>query len=48
LASYAPEALLAGWERASSLAARSERLNLDRGQLIAAMAYDLREALTGA
>lgn len=41
----APEALLNAYEQVSSLAGRGEGLNLDRAQLIAAMAYDLRQAL---
>jgi DNA polymerase-3 subunit delta' len=37
--------LLAGWELLSALLARGEALNLDRAQLVNAMAYDLRAAL---
>lgn len=48
LTGAAPAALLAAWERVSALASRGEALNLDRGQLIAAMACDLREALAEA
>ena len=48
LAGASPAALLTAWERVSALAARGEALNLDRGQLVAAMAYDLRAALSDA
>lgn len=37
--------LLAAWEALSVLVARGEGLNLDRSQLLHAMAYDLRAAL---
>lgn len=37
--------LLAAWEALSELVARGEALNLDRAQLIHAMAHDLRAAL---
>lgn len=40
-----PSALLAAWETATRLIARGEGLNLDRGQLIHALAHDLRAAL---
>lgn len=43
-----PAALLSAWEKLSALSARGEALNLDRAQLIAAMAYDLRAALSAA
>ncbi len=45
LAGADASALLAGWEALSALVARGEALNLDRGQLINAMAFDLRVAL---
>ncbi len=48
LAGASAAALLTAWERISALAARGEALNLDRGQLVAAMAYDLRAALSDA
>lgn len=48
LAGTPPAALLAAWEAVFELAARGEGLNLDRGQLIAAMAYDMRAALSDA
>ena len=40
-----PSALLAAWETAGQLIARGEGLNLDRGQLIFALAHDIRAAL---
>lgn len=40
-------ALLAGWETLSRLVGRGEAVNLDRGQLIIAMAHDLRLAIRG-
>jgi DNA polymerase-3 subunit delta' len=40
-------ALLEGWQAVSQLCGRGEALNLDRAQLIEAMAYDLRNALLG-
>ncbi len=40
-----PAAILNAYEQLSSLAVRGEGLNLDRIQLITAMAYDLRRAL---
>lgn len=43
-----PEALLTAWETLSALCARGEALNLDRGQLIAAMAHDLRTEFSAA
>ena len=45
LAGAAPAAILSAWEQLTNLAGRGEALNLDRGQLINAMAYDLRAAL---
>ena len=42
-----PAALTAAWEEASRLIAQGEGLNLDRGQLVFALAYDLRDALGG-
>jgi len=47
LAGAAPDALLAAWEQLSELSARGDALNLDRGQLVSAMAHDLRAALGG-
>ncbi|MHA7872666.1 MAG: hypothetical protein ACX939_09980, partial [Hyphococcus sp.] len=41
-----PEALLRAWESTVRLAARGEALNVDRGELIGAMAHDLRAALS--
>ncbi len=41
----APASLLDAFEQLKTLAERGDALNLDRGQLIAAMAYDLRAAL---
>lgn len=41
----AASSLLAGWESLSALVARGEALNIDRGQLINAMTYDLSAAL---
>ncbi|MEX6634140.1 DNA polymerase III subunit delta' [Hyphococcus lacteus] len=40
-------ALLVGWETLSRLVGRGEAVNLDRGQLIIAMAHDLRLAMRG-
>ncbi|GJL91619.1 DNA polymerase III subunit delta' [Hyphococcus sp.] len=40
-------ALLDGWQAVSQLCGRGEALNLDRAQLIEAMAFDLRNALRG-
>lgn len=40
-----PSALLAAWETATRLIARGEGLNLDRGQLIHALAHDIRAVL---
>ena len=40
-------ALLDGWQALTQLAGRGEALNLDRGQMLEAMAYDLRAALRG-
>lgn len=40
-----PAGLLAGWETATRLIARGEGLNLDRAQLIRALAHDIRLAL---
>lgn len=40
-----PAALLEAWQKLSTLAVRGEALNLDRAQLIEAMAFDLRTAL---
>lgn len=37
--------LLNAWQAAAALAGRGEALNLDRGQLIEAMAFDMRAAL---
>lgn len=45
LADLSPAALLSAYEQLSSLVRRGDALNLDRAQLIAAMAYDLRAAL---
>jgi DNA polymerase III subunit delta' len=45
LAGAAPASLLSAHEQLTTLAERGDALNLDRGQLIAAMAYDLRAAL---
>ena len=42
-----PAALVAAWEATASMVSRGEGLNLDRGQLIYAIAYDLRAALSG-
>jgi hypothetical protein len=42
LAGLGPVALLEGWEQVCTLAARGDALNLDRSQLVTAMAYDLR------
>jgi DNA polymerase III subunit delta' len=41
-------ALLTAWERLSTLSSRGDLLNLDRAQLIAAMAHDLRASVTAA
>ncbi|MEO1240803.1 MAG: DNA polymerase III subunit delta' [Pseudomonadota bacterium] len=41
-----PAALVRAWEGLSTLAARGDALNLDRAQLISAMAHDLRAELT--
>lgn len=41
-----PAALVSAWEGLSTLAARGEALNLDRAQLISAMAHDLRAELS--
>jgi len=38
-------ALLDGWQAVSQLCGRGEALNLDRAQMIEAMAFDLRNAL---
>ena len=38
--------ILSAWEAISSLAGRGEALNVDRGQLISAIAYDMCAALT--
>ena len=46
LSSKRPDALLTAWETLSALCVRGEALNLDRGQLIAAMAHDLRAELS--
>ncbi|WP_425408791.1 DNA polymerase III subunit delta' [Hyphococcus sp.] len=43
--SYETPALLMAWEGLKALLIRGEALNLDRGQLLHAMAHDLREAL---
>lgn len=40
-----PAALLAAWEGATKMIARGEGLNLDRAQLIRALAHDIRAAL---
>ncbi|WP_411818205.1 DNA polymerase III subunit delta' [Hyphococcus sp. DH-69] len=40
-------ALLEGWENLSRLVVRGEAVNLDRGQLIMAMAHDLRSSMRG-
>lgn len=40
-----PSALLSAWETATSLIARGEGLNLDRAQLVHALAHDIRAAL---
>jgi len=40
-----PAALLTAWERLSALSSRGEALNIDRAQLIGAMAHDLRTSL---
>ena len=45
LADSQPPAVLIAWEQLNTLTGRGEALNLDRGQLITAMAYDLRAAL---
>ncbi len=45
LAGAAPASLLSAFEQLTILAERGDALNLDRSQLIAAMAYDLRAAL---
>lgn len=42
-----PALLLGAWQAVSQLAGRGEALNLDRAELIEAMAYDLRAALRG-
>lgn len=41
-----PAALVSAWEGLLTLATRGEALNLDRAQLISAMAHDLRAELT--
>ncbi len=43
----APAALVRAWEETAALISRGEGLNLDRGQLIYAVAYDLRAGLNG-
>jgi len=45
LAGAAPQALLEAWEQLTALVNRGEALNLDRSQLIGAMAHDLRLSL---
>ena len=40
-------ALLDAWQALTQMAGRGEALNLDRGQMLEAMAYDLRAALRG-
>lgn len=40
-----PESLVEGWEHITALAARGEGLNLDRSQLVSAMAFDLARIL---
>lgn len=40
--------LLSAYEQLTALSTRGEALNLDRGQIIQAMSYDLRAALSGA
>lgn len=47
LAGVAPAALIEGWEQVTTLVARGDGLNLDRGQIIAAMAFDLQRTLAG-
>ena len=42
-----PARLVAAWEETAALISRGEGLNLDRGQLIYAIAYDLRAGLNG-
>ncbi len=46
LRSSSPAALVSAWEGLSTLAVRGEALNLDRAQLISAMAHDLRAELS--
>ena len=45
LADITPGALIKGWEQVTQMVARGDGLNLDRGQIIAAMAFDLRRIL---
>ncbi len=40
-----PAALVSAWEETATLMSRGEGLNLDRGQLIYAIAYDLRASI---
>ena len=47
LAGAAPAALVEGWEQLSMLAERGEALNLDRAQVVTAMAHDLKAILGG-
>ncbi len=44
-ASKDPAAVLTAWEQLSALSSRGEALNIDRAQLIGAMAHDLRASL---